>query len=89
MKQVLVLGVLLACGAALAAAENGDTMSAAVFDKWLTTDTVNFENLRYGGTYTVLVFWSQGVKEVTNVQGTTTTAPPGGSCDRGAPQTRQ
>ena len=38
----------------------GNLYKALFFKKWLTDQTVNFENLRYTDVHVLFVFWSQG-----------------------------
>jgi len=54
----ILLGMLYA-GVSLPAGEETNVFRAMLPKKWITTDTVNFENLKYAGTYTIFFFWQQ------------------------------
>ncbi len=51
---------VLMMAAGLVSAGTGNIFDGAVYAEALTKESVNFANLEYADTYTVLVFWRQG-----------------------------
>ena len=61
MNRAALAVVLVALAAYACQAAEGDAsvFQGIVQEKWLSKDTVNFENLKYTNTYPVLFFWQQ------------------------------
>lgn len=56
---LFVLAVSAGTVLPLSADDSVNVFDSFLFSNWLTQDQVNFGNLTYSGTYTVLFFWQQ------------------------------